>query len=197
MAVQPFVTFFMGHGRYPLESLAVLPVVLALTFLFRCVGLSYQEASLALLSEGPAHYRPVRNYAAILGAASSAGLVSIAFTPLAVVWFQHVSGLSSELTRFASLPIRILSLIPALTVLLSFQRAILVDARRTRFITVATVIEVAVIILGLWLAIDLADMVGALAAAVAMVAGRLAGNVFLHFPCRAVVRERFSWPPTI
>lgn len=38
MAVQPMVTFFMGQSRYALESLAVLPVVHGLTFIFRAIG---------------------------------------------------------------------------------------------------------------------------------------------------------------
>ena len=40
MAVQPMVTFFMfmGQSRYALESLAVLPIVHGLTFIFRAIG---------------------------------------------------------------------------------------------------------------------------------------------------------------
>jgi hypothetical protein len=44
MAVQPAVTFFLAHGRQPIESLAVFPVVLSFTFLFRSPGISSQEA---------------------------------------------------------------------------------------------------------------------------------------------------------
>ena len=40
LAVQPMVTFFMGQARFPLESLAVLPVVNSLVFIFRTPGLS-------------------------------------------------------------------------------------------------------------------------------------------------------------
>ena len=32
MAIQPMVTFFMAQSRFPLESLAVLPVIYGLTF---------------------------------------------------------------------------------------------------------------------------------------------------------------------
>ena len=38
LASQPTVTFFMGQSRYALESLAVLPVIHGLTFIFRSLG---------------------------------------------------------------------------------------------------------------------------------------------------------------
>ena len=47
------VTFFMGQSRHAIESLAVLPVILGLTFVFRSIGLSYLEAVIALI--GPRH----------------------------------------------------------------------------------------------------------------------------------------------
>ena len=53
LASQPMLTFFMGRARAPLESLAVFPVVHALSFLFRTVGISYQEAAIALMDGSP------------------------------------------------------------------------------------------------------------------------------------------------
>ena len=43
----PLVTFFLGKGRLPLESLAVMPVLCALTFIFRALGLSFMEVVIA------------------------------------------------------------------------------------------------------------------------------------------------------
>ena len=43
------VTFFMGQARFSLESLAVLPVINSLVFIFRTPGLSYQEAAITML----------------------------------------------------------------------------------------------------------------------------------------------------
>ena len=84
-----------------------------------------------------------------------------------------------ELTAFCTLPTRILSVIPAFTVLLCFHRAILVCARSTTPVTASTIIEVAVIAAVLWLTIDRLEMVGVVSAAVAIIAGRLAGIAYL------------------
>ncbi len=51
LAVYPMVTFFMGRAPSPVESLAVFPVVNALSFIFRAMGLSYQEVAIALLGK--------------------------------------------------------------------------------------------------------------------------------------------------
>jgi hypothetical protein len=179
MAVQPLVTSFMGHSRQALESLAALPVVISLTFIFTAMGISYQDVVVARLGEHGDNYLPLRNFAILLGTVTTAVLAVIAFTPLSVLWFHHISGLSLELTAFCRLPTRILSVMPALTVLLCFHRAVMVCARRTTPVTAATVVEFTVITAVLWGTIYRLDMIGVVGGAVAIVAGRAAGNIYL------------------
>jgi len=187
LAVHPMVTFFVGQGRFPLESLAVIPVVNALVFVFRAMGLSYQEVVIALIGDRAENYRQLRRFGIILGAAAVLGLGTIVFTPLSSLWFEKISGLSPELARFALAPARILVAIPALSVLLSLQRAILVRARRTVPVTWATCIEVAGVLGVLYVTIEMAGMTGAVGAAIALLVGRIGGNLFLLRPCGAAV----------
>ncbi len=179
LTVQPMLTFFMGRAPMPIESLAVFPVIHALSFLFRALGLSYQEVAIALMGRRAEHFPQLARFAAGLAIAAMAGFALIAFTPLAYFWFQTLSGLSPELTDFAITPTRILILIPALSVLLSLQRGVLVQGRRTRPITVATVIELTMVaavftVLGWWF-----GLVGVVAASFAFTAGRLASVGYL------------------
>ncbi len=179
MAVQPAVTFFVGQSRAPLESLAVLPVIHGLTFLFRALGLSYQEVGIALFGDRWQQYRPIRNFGCVLAGLAAGSLGLIVFTPLATVWFQDVSGLSPELAAFALLPAQILALLPAGSVWICFQRSVLVHARQTAPITWAGILEVAVVVLLLTVTTQVLSWVGAVAAATAILGGRLAGNLFL------------------
>ena len=189
MGVQPMVTFFMGQSRMALESLAVLPVLNGLTFLFRSLGLSFQDASIALLGDHMEQYRPLRNVACTLAIVTSVCLAVIAYSPLSFLWFYDVSGLSIGLTEFAIPPLKILVLLPALSVLLSFQRALLVNARTTKVITWATAIEVIGIAMILWIAIQHFNSVGVMAAVTAIVLGRICANILLMPACWRATRD--------
>jgi hypothetical protein len=179
LGIQPVVTFFMSHARAPLESLAVLPVVMALVFLFRSLGLAAQEVFIALAGDAGEGLPALRRFAVGLGVATAGALAVIAWTPLADLWFRGVSGLEPALADFARLPARILAPIPALTVLLSWQRARCVSSRVTRPVTVATTFEVVGVVAVLALTVAVLDWVGAAAAATALVCGRLAANGYL------------------
>ncbi len=179
LGIQPLVALFVSRGRLAVESLAVLPVVNALVFLFRSVGLAYQEVAIALLDERPAQRRQLARFAFRLGLGASGGLALIGFSPLAPLWFSGLTGLSPALASLAATATRLLVLLPALEVLLASQRSPLVLARRTPPITRATAIEVSLIVIVLAVTVQPLGMVGALAASLALVTGRLGANAYL------------------
>ena len=60
LGVQPLITFFVGHSREAVDSLAVLPVVHSLVFVFRSQGLALQEVVVALAGRRLEGYKPLR-----------------------------------------------------------------------------------------------------------------------------------------
>jgi progressive ankylosis protein len=192
LGIQPIITFFMGKSRHAIESLAVIPVINSLVFIFRSVGLSYQDVTIANLGDGFEHYRPLRRFAVILAITSTGILSVIAFSPIGSWWFRVVSGLSDELAAFAAAPLMIQTIIPATAVLLHFQHAVLVRARRTFPVTIGTILEVFGIVGVLWVTIGQWNVVGAVAAASALVFGRLLANGFLMLPFRRALDARRS-----
>ncbi len=192
VGVHPFITFLVAPSRLGLESLAVLPVVNSLVFVFRSLGLAYQEVGIALIGSRWEGYRPLRAFAGLLIVLATSALALIACTPLERLWFAGVSGLSPELAVLAGSTLLWLIPMPALSILLCFQRAMLVNLRKTRWITLATFAEVFVLAATLLAGIHWFDMVGALAAAGAMVAGRLLANWLLIRPLARGVRRRLG-----
>ncbi|MFA7228792.1 MAG: hypothetical protein WC061_07150 [Melioribacteraceae bacterium] len=178
LGVHPVVTFFMGQGRMPLESLAVLPVLNSLVFFFRSFGLSYQEVGIALMGDNK-NYSKLKNFAVVMAVSVVAGLGLISFTPLAEIWFSDIAGLSPELSRFSIFPLMIYTIFPATTVWISFQRAILVYSRNTGPITFATIMEVAGITLTLLITIKFFSLIGVVAAVIAFLVGRMAAIIYL------------------
>ncbi len=179
LGVQPFVTFFVVQSRMALESLAVLPVISSFVFIFRALGLSYQEVIIAQMGDDKSGYVPLRNFAVVLAGVLSIFLLIIAFTPLADFWFKEVSGLSDFLSEFARTPLKIMAIIPALTVFISFQRSVLVSDKNTSPITWGTAIEFSVIVIVMLLSINVFSFVGAVAATTSFVIGRTAANIYL------------------
>ncbi|MCK5912272.1 MAG: hypothetical protein KAG12_00225, partial [Desulfuromusa sp.] len=189
LSIHPLVTFFLGKSRDPLESLAVMPVIYGLTFVFRAIGLSYQEVAIALLGENRDNYLKVRNFAVVLGLSTSACLSLIAFTPLSRIWFQDLSGLNDLLTNFATLPLQIMAIFPALTVLICFQRSILIVTRVTNPISISTAIEALGIFSVLLLAMLYFPLPGVVAATIAYVIGRLLAIAALQRPLSSQLKQ--------
>lgn len=171
LAVNPMTTFFLGRSRFPLESLAVLPVVSSLAFLFRTCGIACQEVSIALLGDHGEQYRPLRGFAEKVGLLASAGMALVLFTPLAGAYLEGLSGLSAEMARFALWPARIMVILPFLEALTAFQRGFLVRARETSPVVSSVVAQILIVVSILWVAVMPLRMVGALAAGAALVAG--------------------------
>ncbi len=184
LGVQPIVTFFVGHGRAPLESLAVIPVVHALVFVFRALGLAFQEAAIALFGDRMEGFAILRRFTFLLAIGVLSALGLIVWTPLVHWWFQSVAGLSGDLVAFAVPAARIMTIMPTLTVLISWQRAQLVHFKKTAPITWASALEITGVLIGLVAGILVFDLPGATAAAAALVLGRLAANAWLIPPIR-------------
>jgi len=186
LTTQPILTFFMGRAPAPVESLAVFPVVMALYFLFATFGLSYQEAAIALVGRRGEHRREIGRFAGGLALVASGLLALLTFTPMARVWFEDISGLEPGLAALAFLPAQIIALGPGLSVILGFQRALLVQARRTRPITIATAIEVVSITLLFPLFGWGLGWMGVTAAMAALLVARILGVSFLTWAVRRV-----------
>jgi len=189
IGVHPMVTFFMGQSRMPIESLAVLPVILSLVFIFRSIGLSFQEVGIALLEKNNKAFKPLRNFAFGLGIVLVCLLSLITLTPFSNIWFHKISGLSSGLAIFAKFPAQIATLLPGLTVLISLQRALLINNKKTKPITIASSIEVISIFIILFVTIVAFNLIGAIAAIAALVVGRLFANGYLVWPCLKVLKR--------
>ncbi len=189
LGVHPMLTFFMIRAPAPVESLAVFPVVHALSFIFRALGLSFQDASIALIGKRCERLPELTRFATALGLATTVGLGAIGFTPLARVWFETISGLTPQLTEFALTPARVILPLGAFSVLLSLQRAILMTRRSTAHITGASGIEIGIVAL-LFIAFGWGvGLVGVTAAFLAFVGGRLAANVYLIGPVRRALHS--------
>jgi hypothetical protein len=186
--INPLTTFFLARGRSPLESLAVLPVVVGLAFVFRTAGIAMQEVVIALAGDSGENRRLLGRFSFRLGVASTATLATVVFTPLAGVWYKTVSGLAPDLAAFALLPGGLLVLLPFLESVLSYERGIFVKAHRTAPIGLAVAVQLAVTAAVFTLMVMGLKTIGAVAIGPALTAGYAAGTVVLVLMRRAGAR---------
>jgi progressive ankylosis protein len=179
--INPLTTFFLARGRMPLESLAVLPVIVGLGFVFRTAGIAIQEVVIALVGDGLENRSVLRRFSLRIGVLSTVGLAAIVFTPLAAVWYGTVSGLAPDLAAFSLLPGALLVLLPFTESLLSYERAVQVKSHRTAPIGVAVAVQLAVTTAAFILTVLVLRMVGAIAVGPALTAGYAAGVAVLMF----------------
>jgi hypothetical protein len=177
--VNPLTTFFLARGRMPLESLAVLPVVVGLGFVFRTAGIAMQEVVIALVGDRGENSRILNRFSLRVGAVSTIGLAAVVFTPLATVWYGTVSGLSRDLAAFSVLPGALLVLLPFLEAVLSYERGILVRSHRTAPISVAVGIQLAVTTGAFVLMVLVLKTVGAVSIGPALTLGYATGVAIL------------------
>ena len=180
LTVQPLVTFAMGKAIFPLKSLAVLPVVNSLAFFFRAIPLSFQEVVITLMGDEEENYKRLRNFALWIGSSLTVLMILLAFTELSHIWFYKVSGLSQELSNFAKVPLMLAIATPASSLLLCWQRSLLIHRKNTKPVTHASISELTVIAICLALGISLLPYSGASIAVASLMIGRIFSTAFLR-----------------
>ncbi len=166
------INFGLTRAPFPVQSLAVWPVVSAQVVLVSSLGFSLMEVVVAVLKD-PRAVVTVRRFSLILCAASLAILYPLAFTPLATSWLQVVAGLNPELTAFAIPALRWSILLPLIAVVQSWFRGLIVAGESTSSIAQATMINVAIMVVVLLMGAAGKWMMGASLAAVALTISRI------------------------
>ncbi|HNS03815.1 MAG TPA: hypothetical protein PKM78_15695 [Anaerolineae bacterium] len=187
LAAQPIVSLGLSRGPLPLESLAVWPVVSGLTFLLRSGGVALQEVVVALLADRES-YQVLRRFAHSLALALTGVAALVTLTPLANLWFTGVTDLPGDLAGMARAAAALLVLVPALTALTSWQRGVLIHFSRTSAITVATAINISVLLLAVLGGVRALPWPGAITAALALSASLMAEVAYLTARARATRR---------
>ncbi len=187
--INPLTTFFLARGRMPVESLAILSVVIGLGFVFRTAGIAMQEVVIALVGDGGENRRALRGFSLRVGALAALGLAAVVFTPLARVWYGRVSGLSPELAAFSVVPGALLVLLPFSEAVLSYERGILVKAHRTTPISVAVAVQLAVTTASFVLMVLVLRIVGAISVGPSLTAGYAAGLAVLMSGQRSALKK--------
>ena len=139
LLAQPMGSAAISRMPMALESLAVWPVVSGLVFMFRSLGVAYNEVVVALLDE-PRSFVSLHRFTGWLSLASTLALLVMTVTPLSSWWFSTVSALPPELAAMAGLALWFALPLPFLSVIQSWYQGAILHGRVTRGITEAVLV---------------------------------------------------------
>lgn len=188
LAAQPLGSAALSRMPEALASLAAWPVLAAFVFLFRGLGMAYNEVVVALLEERGA-WRSLRRFSLLLSLGMTALLSLVALTPLARGFFGGVMGLEPPLAALASRGLLLALVWPALTVYQSLYQGVLVHSGRTQTITQSVVLSLltsALLLLGGAL---LGTLPGIYVVTTAFIAGTAAQVVWLARSSQGALRR--------
>ncbi|MFL7894390.1 MAG: hypothetical protein AB8I56_20205 [Anaerolineales bacterium] len=149
LLVQPIGSAALGRMPFALSSLAVWPVLSGLTFMFRSMGVAYNEVVVALLEE-PLSSQRLHRFTAYLMGFTTLLILIMALTPLSLFWFQTISGLEPELAHIAVIGLVLGIPTAGMAVLQSWFQGLLLYGGRTRGITEAVVVYLVTCAVLLW-----------------------------------------------
>jgi len=178
LGARPILTAAVSRMPNALDSLAVLPVITGLSFLFRSTGVAFSEVAIAHLDTAGS-MRTLRRFAFGLMGATTAGMLLVASTPLSQLWFGTITGLPEDLTGLARHGLWFAVLLPPLAALQSWFQGVILHSRRTRSVTEAVLIYLFVSTAILLAGIQWGTMVGVYVGLIAMTLGEIARAVWL------------------
>jgi len=154
LVIQPIGAAAMSRMPVALGSLAAWPALHGLVFVTRSVGMAHNEVVVTLVGQ-PGGPRVLRRFQRLLAVATMGILALLAATPLARLWFEVFSGLSSDLVELCRVATALAVLMPGYAVLQSWYQGAMVKHGFTRPITEAVVLYMvlctALLAAGVWL----------------------------------------------
>jgi hypothetical protein len=192
LLVLPFGSAALSRMPVALASLAVWPVLSGLTFMFRSIGVAYNEVVVALLEE-PQSTQKLRRFTGYLTGITTLLIVLMALTPLSSLWFRVLSGLDPALAEMAVLGLAIGIPTAGFAVLQSWFQGLLLHGGRTRAITEAVVLFLVTCSAFLWFGVTRGEYTGLFWAMASFTAAMLLQTLWLWFrsrPEERIVQER-------
>lgn len=188
MLAQPIGSAAVSRMPMALQSLAVWPVLSGLVFIFRSLGMAYNEVVVALLDE-PRSSQNLRRFTGWLTGAMSLALLLVAATPLSQLWFGTISALPDNLVKIGQIGLWLALPQPAMAVLQSWYQGAILHGKVTRGVTEAVVIYLASMAVMLVASVAWGGTIGLYPAMLSMAISMALQTAWLWWRSRDVLHE--------
>jgi len=134
LIAQPMVAFSLARLDNPTQSLAAWPLVYQVTLIARSAANALPEVVVAL-TKGPETLKPVRQFTFTLVAASTGLMALFLYTPLIGLYLFDVQNTTVGVGEAARYGLYFFLPLPALSILISWMRGLLINTHATRIVT--------------------------------------------------------------
>lgn len=149
LLAQPLVTMSLARLDNPTRSLAAWPLIFQLLLMARAAAMALPEAVIALV-DGPQTHAPIRRFSLSLAAISGLGMILLSTTPLLPFYLREVQDAQASVSALAAYGTRLFLLYPALFVMVSWLRGLLINRHATKAVNTGMAINLTVTALILW-----------------------------------------------
>jgi hypothetical protein len=191
LLAQPLVTFSLARLDNATLTLAAWPLVFQLALMSRAAALALPEVVIALTT-GAETYRPVRRFSFALAGVSLLAMAVLTFTPMLPFYLQRIQDTAPAVATLAASGTRLFLLYPALFVLLSWLRGLLINHRATKAVNLGMAINLAVTAAILIVAVAL-RLPGIVAAGIALNVALVAELIVIVWRTRARLPAALSF----
>ncbi len=175
LIVQPLVAAALARMDNPTQSLAAWPAVFQMLLVFRAPALSLPEVVIAK-TDGPESWLPIRTFAQTMTVIMLVVMALFVFTPLSDLYFANLQALEDNLVQMIKQAIPWLLLFPALWVINSWLRGLLIRFGATTAVngSMATNLVITIVVLLIGVSMQAPGLVTASIAMVLAAAGETA-----------------------
>lgn len=182
MLVNPAIERGLASMPNATQSLAAWPIILSIIWFMRAGGMAYQEVVISL-DDSEQRHRILRNFTIRLGFSLSLIMLLFVASPLVQVYLGVVLGVTADLQALVIAGAQAAFLLPLLTTLHSYFRALLMLSNRTAAIYQAISLGFALTAIIVWGGIAL-GLHGILAASLGLTLGQAFELSYLYLSYR-------------
>ena len=182
LLIRPVIERGLASMPDATQSLAAWPIIFSIVMVLRSGGMAYQEVVISL-NDSKAHHRTLRGFTLRLGFALSIAMMIFVFTPLIDVYNISILNLPGNLRKLVMIGVQAAILLPLLTTLQSYLRAILMLSHKTGVIYHAMILGFVTTIVIVWGGIE-SGMHGILSAALGLTIGQILELAYLFVAYR-------------
>jgi progressive ankylosis protein len=154
LLMQPLVTSSLARLEQPTASLAAWPVVFQVLLMARAAALALPEVIIARYQDRDS-FLPLRRFSFLLGIIVTVVMIVFSLSPLAGYYIFQVQDMTAEVGTLALTTLPLFILFPALAVLISWLRGLLIHGYHTRYVNFGMGINLTVTALILILGVSL------------------------------------------